>query len=630
MAASCEMGPAPPVTGEKEFAVPVGALLLLLAVESSGAADALADRLPVSLYMVVLGIGAVSACLQLSRHPTPMPWLTIAAWSGFVSALVLSYQRSSLNPRAGAEAVSDALKNLVFLVVCCALAAGLKRWWTAAAAVCVPMALISGLSAANQWLFHNRFDFLGFVTVTQSLGVGVVTARHAGPTPDPNFWGRFLVVGLAFALALVSDARRRGNRLGVAASSGTIGLLLVGIYLTGSRGTFIATAVVVFMYLLLVGVSLRQILIGVPLVGFVALLVPGVASRLLSMVGLAEQGQRAAVDPSLLERLATQRVGLRMLQDRILTGVGPGGYMEAFPDYAAVTDVTLRRVTAPHNLYVGLAAELGLIGLAAWLLVIGAALLLGLRAIRHLSVLPGEAAGTLRPYVASCLAALAGWSVASMFLHLSYVRVILIVVALIGVLEIQSRNMVEHLTLVPSTLEGRAARTTPRRPTIPVVLGAVVGAFLAIGLVVALPRDIKAEAVGVLQPIRHDPYYLDLRSRTAVVPTFAVIVATSGDRVEAQGDPTSGLITVSANGATGAARLDAAKVAAAQQLETTGLGRLYRISWGQVTERTAGAPWLLAAGAGSAGAALSGATVLYIHRSYRTGSRQRRHEEGQE
>jgi O-antigen ligase len=558
-----------------------------------------------------------------------MPWLLIAAWSGFVSALLLSYQCSSLNPTAGAEVVTDGLRNLVFLVVCCALAAGLKRWWMAAAAVCVPMALISGLSAANEWLFRNGFDFLGFETVTESLGVGVVTARHAGPTPDPNFWGRLLVVGLAFALGLLSDAKERGNRLGVAASSGTIGLLLVGIYLTGSRGTFIATVVMVFLYLLLVGVSLRQVLIGVPLVGFVALLVPGVASRLLSMVGLAEHGQRAAVDPSLLERLATQRVALRMLQDRILTGVGPGGYMEAFPDYAAVTDVTLRRVTAPHNLYLGLAAELGAIGLGAWLLVIGVALLLGLRAMRHLSVLPGEAAGTLRPYVASCLAALAGWSVASVFLHLTYVRVLLIVIALIGVLEFQSRNTVEHLTLVPSTSARRAALATPRRPTIPLVVGTVVGALLAIGLVVALPRDSKAEAVGVLQPIRREPYYFDLRSRTGVVPTFAVIVATSGDRVEAQGDPTSGLIKVSASGATGAARLDAAKVAAAQQLEATGLGRLYRISWGQVTEHAAGPPWLFAAAAGSAGAALSGAIVWCIRGSYRTRSRPRRRTEGQ-
>jgi len=602
--------------------VALAALLLILAEESSNAANVLVDRLPVSLYLVVLGIGVVAAVLQVSNQSTRIPWPLIGAWTCFVFALLLSHQQSSLSPAAGSEAVVEGLKDLVFLVTCCVLAANLKQWWMAAAAICGPMAIISALSAANEWLFANRLNFFGFAPVTDSSGVGVLTARHAGPMPDPNFWGRLLVVGLAFALALVFDCLKRRQRGGIIASCGVVGLLLVGIYLTGSRGTFLAAAVAVFLYLLLVGVSLRRLLIGMPLVGFGLFLVPGVASRLLSTAGLAEQGQRAAVDSSLLERIATQQVGLIIFQDRPLTGVGPEGFIEAFPKYASMTDLTLLRVTAPHNLYLGLSAEVGLIGLAAWLLVIGVALLLGVRAIRQLSVLPDTLAGPLRPYVAAGLAALVAWSAASAFLHLSYVRVLLIVVALICVLEWQTRETVRSLGLVTSGRRVRAAKDILGGSGASMVVAGVLGALLATGLVVAAPRDIEARTVGVLNPVRDEnySYYLDLRSREGVVPTFAVTVAASGDRVEAQGDPTSGLITVTADGASGAARVRAATILGSQQLERIGLGRLYQISWGEVTESTAGAPWLPAAVAGAAGG-VSGGMALYLYRRLRQRNR---------
>jgi hypothetical protein len=86
---------------------------------------------------------------------------------------------------------------------------------------------------------------------------GAATPRHAGTSADVNFWGRLLIL---FAPARVL-ARRRATRprtrlvwVGCALS------LIAGVYLTQSRGGFIALFVAIVVWLAVAGGWYRRAL----------------------------------------------------------------------------------------------------------------------------------------------------------------------------------------------------------------------------------------------------------------------------------------------------------------------------------------------------------------------------------
>jgi O-antigen ligase len=81
------------------------------------------------------------------------------------------------------------------------------------------------------------------------------------------------------------------------------------------------------------------------------------------------------IDRVLSQRLTIWHTASNMLVDRPLTGVGAGGFAAAYNQYATLRDDMFRdrgvKVYHAHQLYVGLAAETGLIGLLAFFVVIG-------------------------------------------------------------------------------------------------------------------------------------------------------------------------------------------------------------------------------------------------------------------
>ncbi|AKT50124.1 hypothetical protein ADJ73_00080 [Arsenicicoccus sp. oral taxon 190] len=503
------------------------------------------------------------------------------------------------------------VKDLVFVVVVCLLASGLRRWWLIAAAMVVPMAVICLLGGLNEWFLGNTATFGGFETVTTAEGVGVVTKRHAGPVPDANFWGRFLVLGLPFALALGHDAVRHGRRLLALVPLGCIGLMLVGIYLTGSRGTMIGALVGVGAYLLLSGLDRRALLgaaaVGLPLV----LVLPGVGSRLLSVLGASDDGQVAAGDASMRERIATQTVATKMIEAHPVTGVGPGGYFARFPDYAAATDLRLERIVAPHNVYLGTWAEIGLVGLLAFLSVIAVALWHAATVLRTApaDLAPGSPGAQLRPYAAAVVGALLAWCAASVFLHLTYARTLYLVVALAAAMATQAHAL--GWGALPRA--GRRRRPRPWRLIVP---AAAVGA-VAVALVVwALPRPAQAYAVGYLVPQDSSSYLLSLRTREVTAPTYAVVAsAAGGHQVDAQGDPSSGLITLAASGATpqqAAATARESMRLGDEAVHRAGLDVLFRTRWEPVASWAPGPDRTTLAVGAAAGAAAGAALALLV------------------
>ena len=613
-------------------AVALVAACLLVAAEFAGAYGPLATVLPFSGFTVLLDLGAVVALCTAPHWWWRVAFPVIGAMALFVVAQGVSALGSTVSPSVTAEGVSDALKDLVFLVVVVLLVTASPertRWPALAAAIVVPLALVSSFGVVNQWVLGNAADFVGFDVVTTALGVGVLAPRHAGALPDANFWARFLVLGMPFALALAATSRpvvahlgerrrravsRRRERVTSSrrlAALVAVGVMAAGLYLTGSRGGFIAVGLGTLVFLVAVGVPVRRMLWGLPL-GALALAIPGVGSRLFSSFSVQESAQLAGADGSVVERLATQQVALRVIEGHPLTGVGPNGYFASFARAAASTDLTVSRAVAPHNLYLGLWAESGLLGLLGWLAVVGVALTVGLRAVAltHRSADP-----TIRVLRAPCAAAVSGvvaWSAASVFLHLTYVRVVLVVIALTVVLDREVHDRVDRAALETSpaaadrstALRG-AALTSVRRGA---AVGAVVALLAAVAGSFAGGREAEVTLSGWLVPVDDGTYALSLRTRAAVLPTFAVAVGSVADhRVDAQGEPASGLVRLSATAGSSAAGMSLVQQAAERSpavLARTRLDRFYRLQWSE--PRVTAPPDRLVRGVGLGG----GAAVL--------------------
>ena len=181
---------------------------------------------------------------------------------------------------------------------------------------------------------------------------------------DPNIYGRFLaIVMIALATRLLWSARGRDTALlGIA-----LAVLWAGLVLSLSQSSFAA---------LLVGLAILAALRWKvwPVVGAVALAVAigiGVAIVAPDAIHL-KGGTKSALDSATSGRADLISGGWRMFRARPLQGYGSGGFEAT---YRKREHVRSKRVAAiSHTIPVTVAAEQGVIGLLAYVLLLVAAL----------------------------------------------------------------------------------------------------------------------------------------------------------------------------------------------------------------------------------------------------------------
>jgi O-antigen ligase len=443
-----------------------------------------------------------------------------------------------------------------------------------ARAIVLTLAVLAALTVLQEFVLSNGSTLAGLSNVPVQADIGGATARHSGPQGDANFWGRVLLLGLPFALSLAhTSTSRRGTVLWTCCAL-SIG---AGVVLTGSRGTLLGAFVVFCVWALLTGGRVAKGVALTPLVAGLVLLVPGVGSRLLTLSAVGADGL-AVADPSLEGRVAAQRVALEMGVDHPVLGVGPGNFLGLSPDYLqrlAIDSVPL----APHNQYLEATAEGGLVGLAAWLLLLGAAAFTAARA-RILTRAGGPAVDREAPVALSnaVLAALVGWSVASVFLHLATFRTFLFMAALAAALDIRARRAVRRQREIPAGVvpaprpERSAGLSAGARSTAALLVAALLVLAGALWLR-AQPSDANWSAsagmqmtVNYAQDTDSPAYDLDTLSREGLVRTMGGIAAsqrftddglaqvaaadlpTTGITVKVSGSVRSGLFVFTATG----------------------------------------------------------------------------------
>lgn len=206
---------------------------------------------------------------------------------------------------------------------------------------------------------------------------------------NPNDMAALTFFPLAIAAGLLNDRNKWVHRGALA----SIVVLPIVIFLTQSRGAFLALAL--FAALTWIGQrrKLRTLLILVVLAGIVISVAPsGMWER---VTALSEQGKEA--DSSSKQRYAIWQIAGEIIRDHPLMGVGLGAYSRTHEQYApsVETEFGASGTRDTHSTYLNVAAEVGYPGLLIFIGIVVSAALVAERTRRRIKRDSPDAAARL-------------------------------------------------------------------------------------------------------------------------------------------------------------------------------------------------------------------------------------------
>jgi O-antigen ligase len=235
---------------------------------------------------------------------------------------------------------------------------------------------------------------------------------------DPNTFAASLMLPLTLAAAAAITHPKAGFRQ---AYMGIALVLAAGIIFTYSRSAFL----VLVMMAAVAGLAWRRhitrgqwAIIGLGLLIVLALQSQEILERVAS---LGDMFADKRVDVSLWRRQNYLRVGLNILKDHPFLGAGPGNFavLHAHPDYQPYS-VLVGVPRLPHNTYVQVISETGLVGLIFFLGMAVTALTRTAPAMRTHAVYPQ-----------ALFIVLMGFAMMGLFLHLLLEKYVWITLALV-------------------------------------------------------------------------------------------------------------------------------------------------------------------------------------------------------
>ncbi len=399
---------------------------VVIATTEHGVPRPFAALIPL-LLLVTIGY---RTCIE--RRPVVLPRAT--PWViGFLVVQIVSGATSRQPSASLAEVTTFVVEGLALWILLANAARSADVLRACALVLVLAAAGLSLLSVAQEIGLLADGDGYGFAQVSDAVVARDEASgqegqsRHAGPIGEQNRWAQCLVLVVPLAVALAARDRSRGVRLLSAASVPAIG---AGIVLTYSRG-----AAAGLVLAALIAVALRWVPRAATLAALglavIALTVaaPVFASRASTVVTARESvsGTTSTVDveggdtdSSFANRAVEASAAVAVFVHHPLVGVGPGLFPTYFQDEARRlgADRIVGVDRQAHNLYLGVAADTGILGLVAFVGVVAATL--------------GPLAAVRRRLAASRpdLAALAtGYAMAivvylttGLFLHFAYIR----------------------------------------------------------------------------------------------------------------------------------------------------------------------------------------------------------------
>ena len=284
----------------------------------------------------------------------------------------------------------------------------------------------------NQHLGHYTslaFDAMdnpaGNLAVSYLGEDGLRLGRHDGAAWSFDDFAQILLIVVPLALALAWTARSlRAKALGYAAAA----TITTATLFTYSRGGALALLLVLALAASGAGVDWRRLaLVALGLALAAGLAAPDAFTRRLTTLRQLLPGSEEVLRPdsSFEKRKLFARVAWRVFLDSPVADVGVGNYTAHYHEHAEQVGSVARQYVDPaerrypHSLYLQVAAETGLAGLAAFTAVCATGFALLRRARARFDAAGDAVAAGLARAVA---AGLVGYLVSSLFLHGDFQR----------------------------------------------------------------------------------------------------------------------------------------------------------------------------------------------------------------
>lgn len=289
----------------------------------------------------------------------------------------------------------ELLNQAALLILCCVAASALTfQGLRLVLGVSAGAGLVVGLLGILQ--YHDlAAPVAALLQVFQGYGVTLFDIASAAPPSatfvNRNFAAEYLICAIPLAILSFLTARSRAALLGSGLSATLMGVLLV---YTRTRAAWVGGigALVCVGGLLAFWPGLRlpvlealrsgldrqkqRLALGFLILFLLLSSLPPRASVLpqtktdvaYTAMSIFQEDNEAYRDHSRGERMAMWGTTLRMVADHPLIGVGPGGWKRIFAGYdrgTSISPITFPRW--PHNDYIEIASEVGLIGLGVYL-----------------------------------------------------------------------------------------------------------------------------------------------------------------------------------------------------------------------------------------------------------------------
>jgi O-antigen ligase len=328
------------------------------------------------IHIHVLWLAAAAACAMLLltgltnrgfiRPPRPALW-----WALFVLWAVLTSAWASSFETARFRWPVMALMLVLYVV---AVSFDATEQELARVAL---LAILGGCVVSSIALYdYLQGRYYVFKTVEEALASPLVEPRASlmlgGEATNPNTLAASLVLPLSLALGVLLSSRNWFSRLLSATATALIGAC---IFATLSRGAMVAVCVVFTIYIWRSRANWRVLLCLIIPIAVVCVTLATKPEAITARFEVTLEDRGAG-------RLDVWNGAIEAFEDHPVAGVGLDGFPDAVDRYRYVYSRLFTGAKESHNIYVGIAVELGVIGLALLLCMAGDHLLAVARVFR--------------------------------------------------------------------------------------------------------------------------------------------------------------------------------------------------------------------------------------------------------
>lgn len=384
--------------------------------------------------------------------PPAIPWIL-----GYLAVLLVStmFARESAS---ASQAVGTFVAEGLMLYLLIVNAVRTERMALAIIGVLLAVGAVLGALSLHQELtqsFSN--EYLGFAQVGGDPTGEVAESRTAGPFDGANRYAQIMVLLLPLVFAVVwGRYSLRATMLAI----GSGALISVAVALTLSRGAAVGFAMVLVLMLVLRYIKLRHVaIVGVAVIALLFAF-PQFGQRLGSLDALpGVAGEGVEADGSIRSRITEMIAAALVFVDHPVIGVGPNQFPSYYIDYAEEFGLRVRTEDREaHNLYVGIAAETGVLGSFFFF----GAIAVTIRELARTRARLIHVRPRLAHLAAGLMLAIVSYLTTGIFLHLAFERYLWLMLALgAAVVAIASRISVVDGAIDPATES--AQRSRPER-----------------------------------------------------------------------------------------------------------------------------------------------------------------------